>query len=379
MRLSWIRNIFLFSTVVVLLASCKEQEFSKDEPLIPELRPAIYISGQNNFLYALDPKTGDRIWEKFFGVNTIVQEPLILKDFAFVATTLGIVQLDADKGTVIDTLELEFDGAKHPASGKISGMDEIIYTGTSDNHIVAYNFVKKAIVWQTTLSGPAVMNSAGSFFNKLFIVNIENTVYALNKNQGSEVSWTYVAPGPINNPVIAAPNMYVLGTDGILHAVDLETGVEVWSYTTGASTNSAPIVYGGNIIYGADNYKLYCIDSIAHTPRWTFTTNERIKGSAFAADQAVYFGSYDHYVYSVDIIAGELNWRYRTGALVQSSPIVNNGIVYYGSFDQHLYAFDTSGAMKWKFKTNAPLDLSPVANNLDNKVVYPAVSGLSPQ
>src|SRR5690606_12331398 len=62
----WMRKILLFSTSLVLLASCKDPEFSLDEPLVEEERSAIYINGQNNFLYALDPNTGERIWEHFF-------------------------------------------------------------------------------------------------------------------------------------------------------------------------------------------------------------------------------------------------------------------------------------------------------------------------
>jgi len=104
-----------------------------------------------------------------------------------------------------------------------------------------------------------------------------------------------------------------------------------------------------------------------------------VQGSAYADEQVVYFGSYDNYMYAVNIIDGQLKWRYRANALIKSSPIVTNGVAYFASYDQHMYAFDTSGLLKWKFRVNAPVDMSPVANNLDNKVVYPAVSGLSSQ
>lgn len=380
MRPSWMRNILLFSTALLLLASCKDPEFSLDEPLIPELRPLVYINGQNNFLYALDPKTGERVWEKFFGVNTILQEPLILKNRALVSSNAGIVILDADKGTVIDTIKnINIGGVDQTLAPAISGIDETVYFGTANDYLVAYNFISKAVVWQAPISGASTIKTSGSFFGNLFIVSAGNTIYALNRNQGAALAWTYAAPGPFNNPVISAPNMFVLGTNGELHVVDLETGVEIWSYVTGAPTSSSPVVYGGNIIYGADDNRLYCIDSIARAPRWVFVTDERVKGSAFAYEQAVYFGSYDHYVYSVDIRNAQLNWRYRTGALITSSPIVNNGIAYFGSYDQQFYAFDTSGALKYKFKVNSPIDLSPVANNLDGKITYPAVSGLSAQ
>lgn len=375
----WMRKILLFSTSLVLLASCKDPEFSLDEPLVEEERSALYINGQNNFLYALDPNTGERIWEHFFGLNTIMQEPIALQGQVLVNSNLGIVRLDNKNGQVIDTIrEVEFDGAKHGITGMISGQDAMLYFGTTSNYLVGYNMVDKSVVWRAP-SFAGGLTFTGSFFGNLFIACVGSNIYALNKNAGTEVSWTYATPGAINDPVIAAPNMYVLDKSGVLHSIDLETGVESWTYTTGAPTSTSPIVYGGNIIYGSDNNYLYCIDSIARAPRWTFLTSERIKGSAYAYEQSVYFGGYDHYIYALNIIDGEVRWRYRAGALINGSPVANNGKMYVGSYDQHLYAFDTSGALTWKFKVNSPVDFSPVVNNLDNKVVYPAPSGLSAQ
>jgi|GEM_PF-6901243 len=379
MRLSWIRNIFLFSTVVVLASSCSQPEFSKDEPLIPAMRPAVYISGQNNFLFALDPRTGERIWERFFGVNNILQEPIVLGDYTMVNSDEGVVVLGTEKGNILDTIiELEFDGGKHRLAGQISGEGTRIYSGTVDQKIVAYDYAKKELVWTNTVTFPTAMTSAGSFFGNLFIVHINGTLYALNKNQGSEVSWTNNI-GPVTNPVVSPPNLYAMDPTGTLHALDLESGIEIWTYATGAPVKTSLVVYGGYIIYGSDDNYLYCIDSISHVPRWTFKTAERIRGSAFGYEQAVYFGGYDHYVYSLDIIDGEINWKYRTGALISGSPIAHEGIVYFPSYDQHLYALDTSGSLRWKYRVNAPIDLSPVCNALNNKVIYPAPSGLSGQ
>ncbi len=379
MRLSWIRNIFLFSTVVVLASSCADPVFSPDEPLVAAKRPAVYISGQNNFLFALDPKTGERIWERFFGVNSIKQEPIILGDYALVNSDLGVVILGTEKGNVLDTVtRLEFDGGFHTLAGAVSAEGEILYSGTIDSKLLAYNFVKKELLWTHASTTPTLMSSAGSFFGNLFIVHFDGKLFALNKNAGSEVSWTNTI-GPISNAVVSPPNLYAMSPNGTLHALDLESGLEIWTYATGAAVNSSLVVYGGYILYGSDDNYLYCIDSISHIPRWTFKTRERIKGSAYGYEQAVYFGGYDHYVYSLDIIDGELNWKYRTNALIQGSPIAHEGMVYFPSYDQHLYAFDTTGSLKWKYRVNAPIDMSPVYNALNNTVIYPPASGLSSQ
>ncbi|MCB0696440.1 MAG: PQQ-binding-like beta-propeller repeat protein [Chitinophagaceae bacterium] len=376
MRLSWIRNIFLFSTVVILATSCSQPEFSKDEPLIEAKRPAVYISGQNNFLFAIDPNTGEKVWERFFGVNNIKQEPIVLGDYVMVNSDLGVVVLGVDKGNKLDTIT-SVDG--HQLAGYISGEGLTIYSGTTDNFIIAYNYGTKSAVWGVQQSYPTAMSSAGSFYGNLFIVHINTTLYAMDKTQGASLAWSNPI-GPVSNPVVSPPNIYAMNpTTGTLYAIDLETGASSWNLPTGSPVSGPVIVYGGYIIFGSDDNYLYCIDSISHTPRWTYKTTERIKGGAYCYDQAVYFGGYDHYVYSLNIVDGALNWRYRTGALINGSPVAYDGTVYFPSYDQHLYAFDTSGSLKWKYKVNAPIDMSPVYNALNNKVLYPAPSGLSNQ
>lgn len=380
MRQSWMRNIFLFSAVMVSLASCKDPEFSLDEPLTLPERKAIYICGQNNFLHALDPNTGEKIWEKFFGINNILQEPIILRDYCVVNTEQGILRLDAKSGKVIDTIrEIEFSGAKHTPTGMISGMDATLYTGTTSNHFVALNITAKAPVWVSQNTITPALAATGSFFGNQFIAQYDNKLHALNRNAAGAAAWTYTLPGPINDPVISSPYVYVLEKNGTLHALDINNGTEVWNFPTGEATESSPIVYGGNIIYGTMMDRLYCIDPIARAPRWVYQADERIGGSAYAYDQTVYFGCYDHYFYALNIIDGEIRWRYRTGGLINSSPVVTNGIAYIGSYDQHMYAFDTTGAMKWKYKVNALINKTPVVNNLDNRPVYAAPVGLSSQ
>lgn len=364
--------------MMVLVASCSKPAYSPDEPLTPELRPAIYITSQNNVLYALNPGNGEKLWEVDFGVtNTILQEPVVLNGYALVRCNQGIVRLDADKGDLIDTVvEFNINNANRAVNGAISAMGDLCYTSTDGGYVIAFNYDTKDLAW--TSQPNVAIATPGSFYNGLFIYSTGSGVRAVDQLDGNKLSWSYTAASTITNQTIAPPLMYVCGINGTLYAVSLEKGIDVWNYATGAALTTSPIAYGGNIIFGTDDNNLYCIDSVARAPRWIFKTDERVRGSAYANDQTIYFGSFDHYFYAVNIIDGSLKWRFRTGALIKSSPIYFDGRVYVGGYDKNLYAFDTTGRIDWKFSVNGLVDLSPVVYDLES-TVYPAESGLSTQ
>lgn len=374
------RNVILFSALIVLVASCKKPEYSSDEPLIPEKRPALYITSQSNVLYALNPATGAHIWEKDFGVNIIKQEPVIDNGIALVNTDMGIVVMDADKGTTTDTIkEFFIDDANRAITGAITARNELCYASTEGGYVIVFNYMTNTLVKSTIKYGEPI-SSSGVFYNDQLIFTINDKVYMVNSNDISILAWTYTAPGAVSNPVVGGNALYLISGGGRLHSIDLLTGLEFWDYNpTGFSVSyqAAPIYYGGNILYPYGT-KILCIDSAAHAPRWEFNTAERLSGSVYAYDNTIYFGSFDNHVYAVNIIDGSLKWRYRTGALITSSPIVYNNHVYIGGYDKTLYSFDTSGRLDWKFNVNGLIDLAPVIYDLE-KVVYPAASGSSTQ
>ncbi len=372
------RNIVLFSVLLLLIAACTKPEYSTDEPLVPELRPAVYMTSQNNVLYALNPDNGAKLWERNFGpANGIFQSPVVVNGIALVRCQLGIVKLDADKGTTLDTINIfKIDDGDRTVNGAISAKGDRCYTSTTGGYVISFDYNTLDLAW--TAGNNSAISSPGSFYNGLFVFTTGSGVKAVDEVDGNQVAWTYNASTTITNQAISAPILYVTGTNGTLYAVNLENGVELWNYPTGASLVTSPIAYGGNIIFGTDDNNLYCIDSIARAPRWVFTTNERVQGSAYAYEQTIYFGSLDHYFYAVNVLDGSLKWRYRTGALIKSSPIAYNNRVYVGSYDKFLYAFDTSGRIDWKFSVNALVDLPPVLYDLEN-TVYSAESGLANQ
>lgn len=389
MRQSWIRNIFLFSTLVALASSCKKPDYSIDEPLPATQSTTLYIVSEGNLLYAMNPVSGVVKWE-FYLERGILHEPLALGEHVFVTTTNNVYRLSAITGKVVDSVISDPPTTTTITNGNVTGAGNAIYVPVvqtvnglppaSKMLLVDYltDDQYKLPVWEVPL--PGIVPTSPVLFRDLILTasGSELILHSLASNPAVSV-WNVSGLTGQNNPTLDGETVYVTAGNE-LKAIDLTTGIALWSYTAPAAIETSPIIYGGNVIFGCTDNNLYCIDRIAQTPRWVFVTKERIYGSAYAYEQVIYFGGNDHYFYAVNINDGSLKWRYRTDALIRSSPIAYNGKVYVGGYDQYLYAFDTSGSLAWKHRVNGLIDKSPVLyDNDNNKQVYPAISGLSVQ
>src|ERR1044071_5665115 len=96
----WMK-ILAFCTVATLVVSaCKKSEFSKDEKLPETFSTSLYITSQNEFLDALDPRTGEKKWEYYVG-DHVEATPVIIGENLFLPTTDSLIKLDAKRGKLV--------------------------------------------------------------------------------------------------------------------------------------------------------------------------------------------------------------------------------------------------------------------------------------
>ena len=122
-------NLLIAVTAILALfsASCKK-EFSPDEPFTTTYSPTIFISSQNQFVYALDPQNGNKKWE--FNAKANVQgSPLLLGDYLYVAAENGtLYKLDAKRGTEVKKYEFFTQLLSTPV-----GEGDFVYLGTGND------------------------------------------------------------------------------------------------------------------------------------------------------------------------------------------------------------------------------------------------------
>lgn len=370
----------LLAVVLTVFTSCKK-EFSKDDPFPDEFTPTIFIGSQNEFLYALDPQTGDKKWE-FKTDGNIHASPLVMGNYLFVGTQRGTVyKLDAKYGTVKNTYNF---GAGEIYSTP-TGADNFIYYGRG-SHMIAVDIDADTLEWMYGAVGE--IRTSGVVYDTLCIFGSTNgQVYAVDRIDAASLVWSYISGGDdfYSSPAIEDSLLFIGssrngGAEGAMHAVRLSNGTVQWRYPTPGAVLSSPAAYSGNVIFGCNDYKLYCLDITSGQPRWNpLATKDRIVSSPYAYNQVIFAGSYDYKMYAVNIIDGTLLWEYQTDAIIRSSPMVYDNKLYFGSHDKYLYCLDIHNGDKiWKQLINGLIECSPVVDNLDGKSTYTSsVSGNS--
>ena len=371
----WMKYLAFFTAATLLISACRKSEFSKDEKLPETFSSSLFITSQNQFLYALNPTTGAKQWE--YNVDRHVEStPVVVGDFLYIPTSDTLIKIDAKRGKEIKKYWYgNHNFFKFLSSPMVNA--GTLYIGSLNDTMYAVNTIDDQIVWKTPVGTGGIVSSP-TIYNNLLIFGAGNTVTALDIGNLGAVSWQYTTGGKVtSSPVVSDPFVFVGSHDGKMYVLNANSGALVWDYATSGPILSSPIVYGGNVIFGSNNNNLYCLDTVARKERWIFKTEDRVVSSPVADRNTIYFGSYDYNFYALNVIDGKEKWRYKTNALIKATPLIHNGIVYFGSHDKHMYALDSSGVLQWKHNINGLIESSPIIWDLQ-KAYYPTISGLSP-
>jgi len=160
------------------------------------------------------------------------------------------------------------------------------------------------------LARPACAQLASSTWPK-FHRDCANTGQGVYGGAGSELTWTYAAPGAIGSaPVIGADgSVYFACDDGNLYALT-GGGVKLWSAACNCLGASSP---------------------------------------AIGSDGTIYVGSGNPYLYAYNP-NGTLKWRQSIAARVTSSINISpSGVLYFGCSNGIVYAVGTDGSTRWTF------------------------------
>ena len=259
-------------------------------------------SGFGGILYALNASTGRLAW-KYNPSAWLSSSPTVYNGKVYIGTTSEVVALDATSGKPSWSYYVTSKGPTsnggspiYFGASSLSINNGLLYIGTTNQTIEAWNATTGALVWTGNING-AVYSSTISVAN--------GVVYA-------STSW--------------GGTMGTLQPPGV-NALNAESGALLWNNSISSIEYSSPAVADGVVFVGSDE---------AVSPNMN-PLSEVAKG---------------HSVYALDTKTGSTIWTYATGGVVQSSPAVAYGVVYVGSNDTKVYAFGSTSTTQ--SKTPAP-------------------------
>ena len=133
----------------------------------------------------------------------------------------------------------------------------------------------------------------------LYVGSMDGQVYAFNAQDGWPV-WRFRANKPVVSSAAVDGNLLFIGSvDNSLYAIDIRSGNKAWSFETGGQVTSSPAVNKGVVYVGSVDGYVYAIEISNGKLKWKFRSGGPITSSPFVANDIVYIGSFDHNLYAL--------------------------------------------------------------------------------
>lgn len=207
--------------------------------------------GDQNYITAVDDKTGERRWVQRVGFHTAA--PLAYSDQTVyvVDYASNLYALNITDGSVKWRVTLEQKGS----TGIVISDDKLLI-GTNDNHLLAVDRNSGRLIWSVD-TGSAVMNLPVAQSDKVFVSTINEELAAYSLNNGS-LFWKIKLADFASQPA-AFNGQVVMGINsGELISIDGASGNQNWSVKISSVITgySQPILIGNRIFISADNHQL---------------------------------------------------------------------------------------------------------------------------
>jgi outer membrane protein assembly factor BamB len=243
----------------------------------------VYVGSADNFLYAIDAKTGKQKWK--FDAHGNVSSPAVSDGRVYIVSLDGkLYAVDASTGAA------KWNFATQGESRSTApGVD-----GASPAHELMPD------PWDFFLSAPTVANGV------IYFGSGDHSIYAIEASSG-KLRWKFLTGNVVHaSPAVADGMVYVGSFDSYFYALTAADGTLAWKFKTG------------------DDDKTHVMTGLP--------------GSAAVSDGTVYFGSRDGNVYALDARSGALRWRTaEEGSWVIASPAVRDHRVYVTTSDTHKF------------------------------------------
>jgi outer membrane protein assembly factor BamB len=164
---------------------------------------AVYFGSDDHNVYALNAKTGAKLWNYTTG-SAVSSSPALAKSVVYVGSDdYNVYALNASTGAKIWNYTTNFVVDSSPALA-----NGVVYIGSADNNVYALDAATGAKLWSFT-TGNRVDGSPAVANGVVYVGSEDYNVYALNASTGS-LLWSYATFGPVDaSPAVADGVVYI--------------------------------------------------------------------------------------------------------------------------------------------------------------------------
>lgn len=227
----------------------------------------VFVGDVKGKAYALERRTGTLVW-KFALDDEILAQPLIADERVYFFTQSGrLFALDRATGAELmhtEASEKSWGFSVRQAAAPVIA-DGILYVGTADGSLIAYDAYAGTIKWRRRLGDPRaqvydVDTTPLIVADKLYAATADGRLFQLNRSDGRTI-WETDAGG---SGELLLHNKFLYASGGsILSAVNPENGHLVWSQNFDTPGISSPAAQSSTFLAVISTAKkLYLLDPV---------------------------------------------------------------------------------------------------------------------
>jgi len=294
-----------------------------------------FIGSSDGKLYAINVKTGARIWSFQTG-DAIYSSPAVSKGYVYVGSLdRKFYAVDARNGKMKWSLK-----TGDPITTSPCVDNGTVYFGSWDGNVYAVDSSSGNVKWKYQTGGP-IYSSPAVYMENVYIGAHDGKVYAINKLTG-KVSWVYKTKDYVSSTPCVKDKMVFIGSwDKNMYALNYKTGKLIWKYQADDGIYATPAISNGTIIFASYGGTLYSLNRAKGYEVWKHKAEKSAyHSSPVIANDVVYIGlSYQNKVQAFKLKTGEYLWSHITGSSVGATPAISNTMMFIASSDGKVYAF----------------------------------------
>ena len=292
----------------------------------------VFVGDDMGRLTAYTLKQGKQLWQ-FESGKRIVGTPAAADNVVvFGSADRHIYGLDATNGTLLWKVE-----AQEPVLGAVTIENGIAYIGASDHCFRAIDIKSGKVIWNYDQVKGYIETKPLLTEDKVIFGAWDNTLYALNKNNGQELwKWTggltrmHFSPASVW-PVAADGKVFITDPQRAMTAIDIETGATVWRTFRSQVRETIGLSEDGERLYSKTmNDSIVCYSAKGDQPVQIWASNvgfgyEHAPSMQIEKDGVMFGSTKEGLIFALEGRTGRVLWKHKIGNSLISTVVPISG------------------------------------------------------
>ncbi|GHT10066.1 serine/threonine protein kinase [Bacteroidia bacterium] len=291
----------------------------------------VYVGNDEGALTCYSLKDGKKIWSFQSGKRIVGTPAVDAGVVVFGSADKNIYGLDAANGKLLWKVS-----AEEPVLGAVTIENGIAYIGASDHTFRAIDIHSGKIRWAYSDIKGYIETRPWVEGNKVIFGAWDNTLYALDKNNGGELwKWTggltrmHFSPAAVW-PVAAQSKVFITDPERAMTAIDLETGKTVWRTYQSMVRETIGLSEDKERVYSKTmNDSIVCFSTKGNTPVEIWASNvafgyEHAPSMPVEKDGLVFGSTKGGLIFALDALTGKVLWKHKIGNSLISTVVPLN-------------------------------------------------------